>query len=250
MGQSRHSCPKPHVGVLPQFPKTGHKFKPLAPTRSATGRDIRLVVIISTASFESRHTQSRNSHRYACAWGCPRPLARPKVSPVLAMDWPLKIPLGSRPNLRLTLVSGSLITALPRLPKAVSFARTAGEHMRTTVTVVAAFLFLGCNSAISRDLALSGAGGKTCAVFAKDYKDSPVIIEDYYFAWAQGFMTGFNTAQLAAKQRTRNLGGVSIDQQQARIRAFCNRKPLADYFEAVIDLYLSLPESAFLPSSN
>jgi hypothetical protein len=85
-----------------------------------------------------------------------------------------------------------------------------------------------------------GMGASSCREFAQRYTIEPTVFESSYFSWAQGAMTGLNLGSLKSSGTYRNLNG-DVSAQQARIRRFCDQRPLASFFEAVIDLYNSLP---------
>lgn len=85
----------------------------------------------------------------------------------------------------------------------------------------------------------AGAGLMSCSIFAKAYEQDPNTTEQFYFAWAQGFMTGVNAPRIAPQQK--NLGGMSTPDQKRAIRMFCETHPLRDYSDAVFELWQSLP---------
>jgi hypothetical protein len=99
---------------------------------------------------------------------------------------------------------------------------------------LAIFLFLHFTSVYSQTYPARGAGTFTCAEFAQQFKESPETIENLYFAWAQGFMTGQNFGE----KIKRDLGG-DIETQKEFLRTFCNNNPRKSYGEAVVDLYAS-----------
>ena len=106
--------------------------------------------------------------------------------------------------------------------------------------LLAAFLVValfsdGANA--QKQSALQGWGTVTCAAFANMYRDNPKFVEDHLFDWAQGMMSGLNFASASVM---RDLGSKSSETQQSALRAFCDQHPLANYFEAVTNLYLSM----------
>ena len=80
-----------------------------------------------------------------------------------------------------------------------------------------------------------GAGTKSCAVFARTYKDKPKTADMIYFSWAQGYMSGVNLAAGINNKdyRPANLNAMTVAAQQRFIRDFCDRNPLKDFREAV-----------------
>jgi hypothetical protein len=99
--------------------------------------------------------------------------------------------------------------------------------------------------ATQQDLAGAGAGGVTCAEFAKAYAAAPQVTEDLYYSWALGFMTGLNTEN--PDNLFAVLNATSQHNETSAIRDYCDAHPQAKYIDAVLDLYLSMPKKP-LPS--
>ena len=100
-----------------------------------------------------------------------------------------------------------------------------------------------------RKLAFAGGGAGTCGQFAEAYRASPRVMEDFYFSWAQGFMSGRNSVPLQGNnQLIRDLASLPIEEQQSFIRFHCNQFPLEPYVGAVIKLYNFLKQID--PNSN
>jgi len=108
---------------------------------------------------------------------------------------------------------------------------------------VSAFILLMTIISASAETALWGVGAKTCGVFASNYLLDPKLADDLYHSWAQGFMSGLNYKKMEATGDSRDLSAMSTEDQMARIKKYCNARPLADYVDAVMDLYKSLPEN-------
>ncbi len=92
-----------------------------------------------------------------------------------------------------------------------------------------------------------GAGLHTCAVFANAYREETTM-GIFYFSWAQGYMSGLNLGLMgaarlqglqggAAAQVATDLGLMSFDGQERHIRHYCDRHPLNDYMDAVLNLF-------------
>ena len=90
-------------------------------------------------------------------------------------------------------------------------------------------------AAAAEQYQIMGAGTRSCAVFARTYKDKPKTADMIYFSWAQGYMSGVIRAARADNKASRpaNLNAMSIAAQQKFIREFCDRNPLKDYRAAV-----------------
>jgi hypothetical protein len=102
-------------------------------------------------------------------------------------------------------------------------------------------LLVAVQARAATDYPLMGIGLGSCSVFASQYRQWGVTIETSYFAWAQGFMSGLNMAAPHAGRQARNLKAITTEEQEVRIRSYCDQHPGADYIDAVIDLYGSLP---------
>ena len=97
-------------------------------------------------------------------------------------------------------------------------------------------------------ITMSGAGMSTCAEFARYYRKDPDLFESYYFAWAQGYMTGLNVAMLVAKKPMQDVEAWPVSKQRLHIRTFCDQRPLATFVEAAKSLFEALPKRP--PQSN
>jgi len=106
---------------------------------------------------------------------------------------------------------------------------------------VSAIIVLMATLSASAETALWGVGAKTCGIFASNYLINPKLADDLYHSWAQGFMSGLNYAKATGDGR--DLSAMPTEEQMARIKKYCNTRPLADYVDAVMDLYQSLPEN-------
>ena len=99
----------------------------------------------------------------------------------------------------------------------------------------------------TKQFAAMGFGTSTCTQFANQYKSDPQWAETNYFTWAQGFMSGWNMAQVAAKQPTVNLAAMSAAMQQQDIRSYCDQHPLASFIHATLNLLATLRLQAGRP---
>jgi hypothetical protein len=106
--------------------------------------------------------------------------------------------------------------------------------------VIALALVMQAPASASAETALYGLGGHTCAQFAQDYRAQPDIEENAYFIWAMGFMSGVNTLNIETYGRAADLTSISVEDQRAVIREYCEAHPLKHYFEAVTQVYSML----------
>ena len=124
------------------------------------------------------------------------------------------------------------------------------SKLRHLAAAAGLFLLMAPDAAAAeKATAVAGAGGTTCAVFASRYKENIEKVENVYFTWAQGFMSGLNTGLIASHSETPDLHPNDFDteDQQRYIRHYCDQHPLADYYAAVMDLYMEMREKQGLP---
>src|SRR5438552_1436989 len=107
---------------------------------------------------------------------------------------------------------------------------------------IAALAIMLCADApaAAEDRIARGVGTTTCGEFAKEYAKSPEMAELMYFTWAQGFMTSQNLNSMRYNEKLYRSLDISVEEQQATIRSYCNAHPLAYYTSAIMDLYGTL----------
>ena len=108
-----------------------------------------------------------------------------------------------------------------------------------------AIVFLSLESANADNMVAMGFGTATCAQFAEIYRDHPSSTEIQFFAWAQGYMSGWNRAQMKQGKPTVNLAVLQTKTQRDLILHYCNQHPLAAYLEAVEQLMSDLQMREF-----
>jgi hypothetical protein len=109
------------------------------------------------------------------------------------------------------------------------------------VVIVAAIIALTTQTSAKEKTVLQGFGSATCGRFADLYRRDPKNAEQWFYFWAQGFMSGLN---VGAKNQdlARDLSSMSIEDQMKQLRAYCDMHPLAEYFEAVAYLFGELKQ--------
>jgi hypothetical protein len=112
--------------------------------------------------------------------------------------------------------------------------------MRATIIVMVLLLTTSVANAQTITGLIRGFGLTTCGQFAQHYQQS-TDVETYFFSWAQGYMSAMNVATSTETHRFHNLSARSVDEEEASIRLYCNSHPLANYLDAVLALYDSLP---------
>jgi hypothetical protein len=95
---------------------------------------------------------------------------------------------------------------------------------------------------------MAGLGVQTCEQFARDDAENPRI-EDSYFAWAQGYMTGLNVARTLHKLSPKNLNSWTKEDQEAFVHNYCDQHPVAKYAEAAFTLFHALKQSGSQPQN-
>jgi hypothetical protein len=112
--------------------------------------------------------------------------------------------------------------------------------------VSVAVLLVAVTPAIA-EFTVMGLGIQTCGQFAKLYRTAPSETETIYFTWAQGFLSGLNSNEIAATGNNQDLNSIPVDQQERDIREYCNTHPLAAYMDAVLDLYTKFSPGTAIP---
>jgi hypothetical protein len=99
------------------------------------------------------------------------------------------------------------------------------------------------------DYAIMGPGSVTCSKFAADYRQNPDQVDNLFFTWAQGFMSGFNITETTGTYR--DMTAVPIDAQKKFILNYCDQHPSLEYAKAVMELYhKKLPLKKTPPASS
>lgn len=93
----------------------------------------------------------------------------------------------------------------------------------------------------------AGPGVIPCAEFAEFYRRNPAVAEVQSFAWAQGYWSAVNEAVRARGEPSRDLRVVPNPTKKQLLRSFCDKRPLANYIDAVRELYLTFPENPRSP---
>jgi hypothetical protein len=93
--------------------------------------------------------------------------------------------------------------------------------------------------------AWAGPGITTCADFQNAYHDN-ADLENLFFSWALGFMSGLNTSLMGHGET--NLHGLSENSQKQFLRSTCGAHPHDTYYGAVFDLYNRMRKDQGLPS--
>src|SRR5437016_13006872 len=99
-----------------------------------------------------------------------------------------------------------------------------------TILLAGLLLVSGSVSAENVQYVTMGDGAVTCAKFGEDYRVSPVVIENEYFNWAQGFLSGMNSEAVEKGSPLLNLSSIPVIEQMRKIREYCDRHPLGYYF--------------------
>jgi hypothetical protein len=103
-------------------------------------------------------------------------------------------------------------------------------------------LLLAAAPAAAEPAAGQGVGAYTCAEAARAARDDHQL-DLIYFSWAQGWMTGWNLAQLDQHQPTADMTALSLPDQRAFLENYCARHADGLYMEAVYKLYQAMKPS-------
>lgn len=96
--------------------------------------------------------------------------------------------------------------------------------------------------ALAEPIAGQGVGTYSCAEAARAIRGDHSL-ELLYFSWAQGWMTGWNLAQMNANLPTVDLTALSLENQRAFIKAYCAEHSTGLYMDAVHKLYQAMKPS-------
>ncbi len=116
--------------------------------------------------------------------------------------------------------------------------------------IIAALCFWPTAGQAEEIYSMMGAGSASCGEFASRYKESPDSAEILYYSWAQGYLSATNLVAIGQGREFRNLRSISSERQRAYIRSYCNKNPLANYIDAVNELYKSLEVPEIAKTSN
>jgi hypothetical protein len=106
--------------------------------------------------------------------------------------------------------------------------------------MILTWLFLTQTAALAEgEMSLRGPGTLTCGQFAKMYADDPHRMETMFFSWAQGYWSAQNS-NMPNQHQYRDLAG-STDAQRMALRSYCDKHPLAPYWEATLAVFGSFP---------
>jgi hypothetical protein len=112
-------------------------------------------------------------------------------------------------------------------------------HLTTIAGLAAAIALAPVSAAFAEPAAGLGVGTYTCAEAARAVRNDKEL-DLIYFSWAQGWMTGWNLAQMNAELPTVDLNARSLPDQRAFIKSYCASHGDGLYMDAVHQLYLSM----------
>jgi hypothetical protein len=84
-----------------------------------------------------------------------------------------------------------------------------------------------------------GSGTETCAEVVALYRQDPKQAKTLFFTWAQGFLSGAN---IAGSLPIADVRAMTIENQEAYLRRYCDMHPQSHYVEGVMSLYTALPK--------
>src|SRR5262249_40371397 len=80
-----------------------------------------------------------------------------------------------------------------------------------------------------------GPGSASCPHYTQKVRQDQ-IMRNFFFSWAQGYLSGVNSAVFYSAKNT-NLANRSIEDQLDFIDRYCEQHPSAFYVQAVLNLY-------------
>jgi hypothetical protein len=125
-----------------------------------------------------------------------------------------------------------------------------GEPVRVVIPAILSLL-VAMPPPAHGTIALAGAGAISCAVYGQDFKRDPLDFGNFFFSWAQGFMSGLNTRHFGTHDTT-DLQPASYppDAQERFIEGYCDQHPLATFVDAVMMLWSDMRKSQGLPAER
>lgn len=90
-------------------------------------------------------------------------------------------------------------------------------------------------TAVAEPFSTAGIGTATSAKFNR-LSDAFPDIEETFFAWAQGLMSGINDALEDTIAQYKDQHSIPLTEQKQILRDFCSEHPTAGYRDAVNDL--------------
>lgn len=96
------------------------------------------------------------------------------------------------------------------------------------------------NVGADESIVITGLGAASCAQFSQLYSMNPHTTENIYLDWSRGFMSGLNAARWPSGPY-RDLRAKTPEQLNVHARQYCEAHPLANYMQAVMDFFMSLP---------
>ena len=115
--------------------------------------------------------------------------------------------------------------------------------MKTKLAI--AFLFASGLPAMAASVPAAlavGHGTNSCT----DFNEGRVIalqVENSYYDWAQGYMSGLNAMLTAQKSTTHGLGRISDEKQKKALETYCTAHPGDSFLVAVTKVFYNTPET-------
>jgi hypothetical protein len=116
------------------------------------------------------------------------------------------------------------------------------RRRRLAGAVCAALALAVAAPALAEPAAGQGVGTYTCSEASRAIRGDHSL-DLLYFSWAQGWMTGWNLAQMNANLPTVDLTALSLENQRAFIKAYCAQHSNGLYMDAVYKLYQAMKPS-------
>jgi len=117
------------------------------------------------------------------------------------------------------------------------------------VSVLGIILIQPTTSLMAEEMIFRGVGAISCGELAENYRRDPSNVENMMLVWAQGFMSGANINQTPPGEY-RDMAAMTLDDQTALLREYCDKHPFAKFINAAMDLYFKLPLKKISPSTS
>jgi len=122
-------------------------------------------------------------------------------------------------------------------------AKTKTRHVLMAVVMLLTATATGSAFA-KEEFDMIGLGGNSCSQLGKSFKKNPNEVDQVYFIWYTGFVSGLNAALQMSGVGYKNVNGVRQTDKMHQLRVYCDEHPMRNFYDASLNDYQSLPTVA------
>jgi hypothetical protein len=123
-------------------------------------------------------------------------------------------------------------------------------RMKLVCSIALALGILIQTTGLWADYYYAGIGAISCGKLIQDYRQNPTQVDGLMLTWAQGFMSAVNANEMLNHGTYRDLQAMAIEAQQESLRSYCDKHPMADFWNAALDLLPKLPLKKWTPPTS